>query len=793
MCYGRFSEDGLEYVIERFDTPRPWINCLTNGKYCALVSHTGGGYSFLGGSRLGRITRAYPPDIMLGDRPGRYVYVRDMVTGDYWSLTWQPVKRSPSFWQARHGLGYTRIMSENMGISSEALYFVPLAMDVEVWSVRLRNTTHLVRDLGVFSYVEWCLGNQDFDLGDPCFSNLFNRVEEEAGVILATKGIWRTSGESKGPFVPWDKVAFMGASLDIASFEALREGFIGMYRSVQNPIGVERGYLSGSPAVGRDSCGALHVPVRISPGEEVEMAFVVGASASRSEAKAMALEFKKPEVVTEEWNRLNAYWKEYVSNPSVSTPDPDLDQSINVWNKYQNRFTFDWSRMSSYYLGGGNAVGFRHSCQDVLGVLPMEPERVKARLLDIASHQSRDGWALHSWDPVVGSGSRTGHSDDPIWLVLAVVSYIKETCDMEFLDVDCPFFDGETATMYVHLKKALDHSLGRLSPRGIPLIGTADWNEGLDQIGLQGNGESTVVAGLLGLGLRDMALLAKSRGDGGLQVRYQEAWKTLAAAVNEHLWDGDWYIRATNDNGEAIGSSQNAEGRVYLDAQAWLVLSGLAPKERAQKAMDAARQFLHTECGPALTLPAYTEPDAGIGLATRLSPGVKVNGATFNHAVAWAIMAEAIMGRGDVAYDYYVKALFLTRSKDAERYRAEPYVYAEYVHGPQSPYCGMGEFTWATGAAPWMFKVCTEWILGVRPELEGLMVDPCIPATWAGFRFKRDFRGASYDIEVDNTGGVSWGVKRVTVDGSEQAGQVLPDLRDGQVHKVNVTMGRQGE
>jgi cellobiose phosphorylase len=790
LCYGRFSEDGLEYIIDRYDTPRPWINCITNGKYCALVSHTGGGYSFLGSSGYSRITRAYPPETVLSDRPGRYVYIRDRVTGEYWSVTWQPVQRLPSYWQARHGLGYTRIVSETRGIMGDILYFVPLGANLEVWRVKIGNSTGIPRELTIFPYVEWCLGNYAFDLIETGFSGLFNQVELREGMIVARKNLWNIGHRPQKPHAPWDKIAFMGTSAVQEGFDTVRESFTGMYRSTQNPVGVERGLLANSVSTGRDSCGAFQLPVFLDPGEEWEFTVTVGAAGSIEEAKSLVTRFSQLEAVAEESERLAAHWREYMGRLRVDTPDDSLDLAINVWNKYQSRFTFDWARMSSYYVGGGSIIGFRDTCQDVLGVVPMEPGRVKTRLRDIAAHQFRDGGTLHNWDPISGSGPRTGHSDDPLWLVLAVAAYVRETGEMGFLDESCAYYDEGEGIIYQHIQRAVEYTLGRLSSRGIPLMGAADWNDGLDQVGSAGRGESVFTAGLLALALRELEALAKERGDDLARDSCRGSYNELARAVNEHFWDGKWYVRAVTDDGYTIGSFKNDEGRVFLNAQAWPVLSGIAPRDRAIAAMDSVRELLDTPYGPALFLPAYSGPDPRIGIITMFSPGSKENGAVFNHSVAWAVMAEAILGRGDVAYEYYRKSLFLTQSRDILRYKAEPYVYAEYVHGPESPYSGMGEFSWTTGTAPWMFKVCTEWILGVRPEYGGLMVDPCIPPEWKGYRFQREFRGATYDIRVENPDRVSWGVRQVKIDGKPHEGQVLPDLKDAKRHQVDVVMGR---
>jgi cellobiose phosphorylase len=483
------------------------------------------------------------------------------------------------------------------------------------------------------------------------------------------------------------------------------------------------------------------------------------------------------------------YWDNYLSRTLCQTPDADFDLSFNIWNKYQAWVTSRWSRMDSYYIGGGSIIGHRDSWQDMLAILPNDLEWARSRVMYLLEHQFPDGSTLHNWDPLTNIGVKTGHSDDPMWLVLGVLEYLKESGDLVFLDEAVRYYDTGAETVRQHVLRAIDYTLAHMSDRGIPLIMAADWNDGLDYVGRQGRGESTMVAGHLAWMLREIAALLWFTGNDTLAQKYVEERDKLIRNTNEHLWDGEYYIRGTRDDGEAFGSSRNIEGKIYLNAQSWLVIAGAAPRKRGARAMDSVERHLLTKYGPALFLPAYREPDPKLGIISRFAPGTKENGTVFNHPVAWAIMAECILGRGDRAYELWKTTSFITRGREPEVYKAEPYAYCEYVHGPDSVNYGQGEFSWLTGTAAWMWKVCMDWILGVRPELRGLLVDPCIPSAWDGYSLTRRFRRATYEIEVTNPEHVSIGIAEITVDGEKWESHLLPVFSDGRTHVVTVRMG----
>lgn len=790
MNYGHFSEDGREYVITRPDTPRPWINYLSNGRYCALCSQTGGGHSFYETSGYNRISREFPPLVVQRDRPGRYIYLRDQETGEYWSANWQPMCKEGGKFEARHGIGYTTVEYTYNEIESRITYFVPPRDDVEVWMVRLKNTGDKPRKIQAFPFMAWDLANYAYNLTEASFSKLFNESSYEDGIIFASTRFWNITAPGAGnPNARWDKFAFMTASFEPDGFDCFSEPFIGMYRDWYNPIAVERGSCSDSQGNGQDIIGAFQKGFELAPGQEIKFVVLVGIVYRKEDARVIRSRYDMWNEAERALAEVGLYWDNYLSRTTCDTPDEDFDVSFNIWNKYQAWVTSRWSRMDSYYVGGGSIIGHRDSWQDMLAILPNDLEWARSRVLYLLEHQFADGGTLHNWDPLTNIGVRTGHSDDPMWLVLGVLEYLKESGDLVFLDEAVRYYDSGAETVRQHVLRALDYTLNHMSDRGIPLIMAADWNDGLDYVGRQGRGESTMVAGHLAWMLREVAQLLWFTGSDALAEKYVEERDKLIRNINEHLWDGDWYIRGTRDDGEAFGSARNLEGRIYLNAQSWLVIAGATPRNRGVRAMDSVNKLLLTNYGPALFLPAYSEPDPKMGIISRFAPGTKENGTVFCHPVAWAVMAECVLGRAELAYDLWKMTSFIHRGKDPDLYKAEPYVYAEYVYGPDSQNYGMGEFTWMTGTAAWMWKVCLEWIMGVRPELRGLLVDPCIPAEWDGFKVVRKFRRATYEIEVTNPDHVSMGVTEIYVDGQRYGSHLLPVFTDGKTHQINIKMG----
>ncbi|MHB0997820.1 MAG: GH36-type glycosyl hydrolase domain-containing protein [Armatimonadota bacterium] len=724
------------------------------------------------------------------DSPGRFVYLRDNETCDYWNINWQPVAKENTKWESRHGLGYTFISSEYSDIESSITYFVPRRDDAEIWMVRIKNNSDRHREITSFASIEWQLANYAYNLTEFAFSQLFNEVSYDRETIFVTTRFWNVAPAGGGnPNLGWDKYAFFTSNLPVSGYDCLRDEFFGAYRDWHNPLTVERGQCSNSIGDGKEIAGILQHDHLLAPGEESRFLIILGIVFNKDDAHSMKERYDLWEEAESALHEVKRYWNNYTSRTICTTSDNNFNLSFNYWNKYQAWITSRWARMDSYYLGGASIIGFRDSWQDILGVLPNDSGWAHQRIMYLLEHQFPNGSTLHNWDPLTNIGEKTGHSDDPLWLVLGIIEYIKESGDTGFLDQSAAYYDGGTETVRQHMIHALDYSLSRMSVRKIPLIEAADWNDGLDQVGRQGRGESTMVAEHLSWMLNEASILLRKTGREDLADKYSKAREEIINSTNEHMWDGEWYSRGTRDDGQHFGSSKNNEGKIYINAQSWAVISGLAGNERAEICMDSVEKHLDTEFGPVIFLPAYSEPNPKIGIISRFAQGTKENGTIFNHPVCWAIMAECILGRGDTAYDMWQRTSFTTRGEDPDIYKAEPYVYSEYVHGPDSVTFGEGAFSWMTGTAAWMWKVSLEWILGIRPEFDGLRIDPCIPSHWDSYTVQRSFRGAQYKITVENPDHISKGIIKVFIDNEEQSTNVILPFRDNKIHDILVIMG----
>jgi cellobiose phosphorylase len=792
--YGYFDAAAREFVITRPDTPAPWVNYMTNGRYTGLISHTGGGYSFYNSPRDSRITR-WRYNSLPKDHPGRYLYFRDSRDGHFWSPTWQPTTRPLDSYRCRHGMNHTIIESEYRSIKVAITYFVAQE-DVEIWNVTVKNKGKSAAHLSVFPYVELCLGHALVDLINQPNDQHFNDVRylKDRQMLLATKRYWVTftSATVKQANQAWDRWVFFATSLAVSGFDGLRDGFIGRWRSEENPIAVERDVMGNSEITAGDACAALRCELHLEPGEErtfTVMLGVVGCGSPEKDAAALVQKYRAEDNVDAELRRVVADMHDYLSAFQTDLPDKEMQLMMNCWNQYQGRATFLFSRNASYYHGGllfGR--GYRDSCQDLISVLPTQPHWARERLLESASKQFRNGSVYHCYFPLSGGGERTGHSDTPLWLPLAVTAYLKETGDFEILKQGVPFEDGGNATLLDHARMALDYVLSQLSPRHLALFGPGDWNDTLDYLGRGGKGETVWGSMFLCYVLREFVYLLDHIES--LDASHYRLWyEKVKAAINTHCWDGAWYIRGTNDLGDVIGSAKCEEGKIFLNVQSWAVLSGVAESERALAAMNSVAKHLATPKGPKILHPAYTKVNPNIGLATRCVPGKKENGAVFNHPVSWAILAELVLGRPENAYEYYRQALPMNPVIDIDRYEVEPYVYAEYVTSPDHPTFGQASHSWLTGSATWMFYGCSSYLLGVRATYEGLLVDPRIPKEWKSYRVVRRFRGAMYDIEVRNPQHVSSGVKEIVLDNQPLSSNLLPALADGKVHAVTVILG----
>lgn len=782
--YGFFTPDGLEYVVTRPDTPKPWVNHLSNERYCAMVSHTGGGYAFVDDSGYNRILREQPGDEIITDRPGRYLYLRDNDTGEYWSAGWQPVQTEPSFWEARHGLGYTQISSVYHEVQSSLRFFVPLEGTHEFWMCRLKNLSWKKKNLTLFTYVEWCLGNYYSDLLDRSFDVLFNKTEFDRDTILATKTRWIRPDRKD---LAWDKYAFLYSNLGVDSYDCNKAKFLGPFHYLKNPQVVERGECFRSSGDGVDAVGVLSKKITLKPGQEVQCDFCLGTVLDKTEVESIRRRFTDHAEVEKEWQNLQLYWQNYLNKIKVETPDEKFNISVNFWNKYQTWITPHWSEMDSFYISGGATYGFRDECQHIMGILPHDAAFSEKKLVYLLEHQLADGKVLHNFDVLTDQGGLTGHADDCQWLVMAILNQVEETGNLSFLEQTVKFHDRGEAPVSDHLIRAMDYTLSNRSERKLALHRTADWNDAMTG-GHLGKGESMMVSNQACLNLLRLIPLLRKIGQAELARKYEKVYEEMKKSLNDYTWDGGWYIRSTCDDGEVVGSKDKMEGKIFLNAQTWPVLSGVADQSRGKQAMDAVGQHLMTPYGPCLFLPSFTQLNSDRGVISQFSPGTKENGTIFNHPVSWAIIAETILGRGDKAYEYWQRTSFITRGEEPELYKAEPYVYAEFVYGPESQLFGEGSFTWTTGSAAWFFRACLDWIIGLRPCLEGLLIDPCVPG-WKKFKAKRTFRGSELSFVFKNPDGVFKGVRSVEFDGKKITGTVITEFPPGK-HLVKVTMGK---
>jgi cellobiose phosphorylase len=785
LKYGYFSPDNKEYVIVRPDTPTPWINYLSNNEYCAIISNTAGGSSFHIDPRDKRILR-YRYNNLPVDRPGRYLYIRDNKTGKYWSPTWQPVLEKLSAYECKHGLGYTKISSSCSGIEAEVTYFVPVDENLEIWMLTLKNASSEAKELSVFSYAEFCLWLADRDQND----------------LQSIQGLGIARYEEDAIFYSFFDVstgyAFFASSDPVTGYDCNREKFIGPYRGESNPIAVERGQCFNSETQGGNPIATTSNILKLGSGEAKTIIFILGVVKEKSDAKRYIQKFKEKSNVDREFQRLREYWDTYLGNLNVAAPDREFNTMINVWNQYQCKTTFDWSRyVSLYETGIGRGMGFRDSNQDTLGVVHALPKRVRQRILDLAKNQFESGRVYHLYFPLTGEGGFPYYvkermkffSDDHLWLILSACEYIKETGDMSILNENVNFVEGSSASLYEHLKRSIDFTLNNMGKHGMPLLGTADWNDPLSLPGPNDAAETVWTAMLFHKVLLELKELCKEyKREKDIQGFAAIADKTKTY-VNETAWDGEWYFRAYDDSGNLVGSSKCNEGKIYLNTQSWAVISQIASRERGIRCMNSVKKHLDTEYGIMLLAPAYSRYYPEIGALTSYAPGLKENASIWSHANAWAILAECMLGRGDQAYEYYKKLSPPIKNRIAEIHGAEPYVYAQTIAGRDHPNFGAARQSWLTGTAAWMMKVATNWILGIRPQYHGILVDPCIPKGWADFRVIRHFRNAIYEIKVENPNHVSKGIKDVTVDGKKLKTSLLPSFADGKKHIVRVTMG----
>lgn len=785
--YGYFTEDGKEYVITTPLTPRPWGNIISNGDYGLMLSQTGSGYSWRGNAGQNRITRSFQDTIK--DNWGKYFYIRDLRRNVFWSAAYKPVMHPYQAFSVTHGIGYSKFQQQVEEIASELVVFVTANDPVEVFQLTLTNLSDQPRELDVTSYAEWLLGFSPDEHRE--FHKLFIETSADPAnsSLFARKCLWGFA-DDKGRHnnVNWPYTAFMAVSEPLKSFDCDKESFLGMYNNDDRPNAMAVKQLAGRSGRFTDAIAALQVAVNLEPHASKTVVFTLGAAEEGAEDAAELIgRYTSVQQSHQALQDVHALWARFIDTEKVETPDEALNFMTNTWLKYQSISCRLWGKSALYQVSAG--IGFRDQLQDSQIFLVSEPEYAKKQLLLHASQQFIEGDVLHWWFTIRGGGPRTNCSDDLLWLPFILDSYLKETNDFSILDETAPYLNGPAASLYDHCKRAIERSFSRFSPRGVPLMGDHDWNDGLSAVGTLLKGESFWVAEFLYMILGNFIPLANQRADHVFAERCQVVRVSLKEALNRHGWDGEWYLQATTDDGLLLGSHENEEGRIFLMPNNWAVISEAADKDRAQAAMAAVTRYLMADYGTLLNYPAFTKPRPDVGYVTRYAPGLRENGGVYTHAATWSVWAYTLAGQPDQAYEAYRKICPPNRSADIDTYKAEPYVTPGNIDGPLSEYFGRGGWTWYTGSSQWLHRVATHWILGIRPQFDGLMVDPSIPANWSGFKVTRKFRNAVYEIEVENPAHVSSGVKSVQVDGQKLENNLIPVFGDGHTHSVKILLG----
>jgi len=798
MRYGYFDDERREYVITRPDTPLPWINYLGSEAYFGLISNTAGGYSFYRDACLRRITRYRYNNVPL-DCGGRYIYLRDNDTEEFWSPSWQPTRHELEGYVCRHGLGYTVIGSTYKGIEAQTRYFAPLGESLEIWQLTLTNRRQEPAHLSVFSGIEFCLWDAQDDATNFQRNFSTGEVEVEDGVIYH-----KTEYRERR-----DHFAFFACSEELAGFDTQRDMFLGPYRGWDNPVAVESGCSFNSEAHGWAPMGSNHVKVTLEPSESCQIIFLLGyhenprdqkfdppgsQRINKQTVKPIIARYLEKDQVEAAFEALRAYWDGLLGTFQVETADVHTNRMVNIWNPYQCMVTFNVSRSASFFESGiGRGIGFRDSNQDLLGFVHMVPERAHERILDLAATQLETGGAYHQYQPLTKRGNDeigSDFNDDPLWLILSVAAYLKETGDWGILEEPVEYENrpGTEKPLSEHLQRSLRYTLERLGPHGLPLIGRADWNDCLNlntfsetpgesfQTTTNKDGkmaESVFIAGLFVLAAKELAGIAQWRGLEDEARTYLDAAVKMEAAVLEHGWDKEWFLRAYDHFGRKVGSQENKEGEIFIEPQGFCILAGLGLQDgKAQKALAAVKERLATPHGIMLQQPAYSQYYLHLGEISSYPPGYKENAGIFCHANPWIMIAEALVGHGDQAHDYYTQINPSAREAISEIHRCEPYVYAQMIAGRDAPTYGEAKNSWLTGTAAWNYVAITQWILGIRPTYAGLQIAPVIPSDWSGFKATRIFRGVKYHISVERAG--EGNAVSLVVDGQPVEGNIVP-------------------
>lgn len=789
MQYGYFEARKREYVITRPDTPLAWYNYIRNDRYVGMISNTGGGTSYYEEPRFRTVLR-YRYNNVPRDRPGRYVYLRDMDSGDYWSINWSPVQKPLARfrYRCRVGLNYQVIEGAYAGIWASVTYYVAPDANAEIWLVSLKNASKKPRRLRSYSYAEFAVWGVLRDLLNLDNNPRCTRMAFEDGAIIHST--WNDIGTGLDAMHWVRAYAFMAATVPPDGWHVERDTFIGNSRSEANPVIVESGELPRYAANGGWPLGCLIHNHTLAAGETGEYAYVISAADTRDEAEAASRQYRSLEACLEALEAVKATWRRQLSLLQAKTPDADFDIAHNVFNQYQSAITSYLSRsLSPYRWGTGGGIGFRDTAQDLMGSCHALAPFAKSRLELLMRNQHADGIATHNIYPLTGEGGGRDFYDDHLWLPLSVCHYLKETGDLAFAEQPIPFKDAEPASVYEHLMRSLAATWRLRGKHGLPQIGHADWNDGLNPQSMEA--ESVFNAMLFCAAAREVEELARRLGKPQDAEVVAGRRREIAGLANELAWDGNWYRRILYPEGGYIGGREQPgrHGYIFIEPQPWAVIGGVADNERGLKALDAVHQHLFTEYGIRLLNEPFPDYDPQIGSISIVLPGTKENGSVFCHTNPWVIVAECILGRGQRAYEYYKAIAYGSKNRIAGVHGAEPYVYSQHIYLPPHQPAGRAANPWLTGTAAWSMLALSQWILGIRPDWDGLRIDPCIPAEWKEFRVQRVFRGARYEVRVRNPHGLEKGVKSLRLDGKELAGNLLPPQPAGSSHRALAVMG----
>ncbi|MFH1196209.1 MAG: N,N'-diacetylchitobiose phosphorylase [bacterium] len=797
MQYGFFDDKNKEYVIERPDTPKSWSNYLGSTEYGAIITNNAGGYSFIKSAAQGRFTRLRFNVIPM-DQPGRYFYLHDKDSKDFWSTSWQPVGKPLSEFKSvcRHGAAYTKIDSEYSRIKSESLYFVPLGKNYECWLLKVTNTDNKKRNLSVFTYVEYANNwNLSQDMINLQYSQYIMKMDVVDNIIDHGTNVYMPSnpehfednGQSRHTFL-----AITGA--EVKGFDTDREIFLGPYRTYANPIVVENGKCSNSVAVGDNGCGTLQVDAELQPGESKELVVLMGIGAAGIEGKNAISELGDPAKVKEEFAKLKEYWHSRIEGLTAETPDAEFNSMFNMWNPYNNLITYAWSRAASLvYSGERDGLGYRDTVQDMLGIIHSIPEEVKERLELMITGQVSNGGAMPVVKPFAHNPgkekvpeSNEYRSDDCMWIFNTIPVYVKETGDISFYEKVLPYADNGEATVLGHMRQAIQFNLDHSGKHGFPCGLSADWN---DCLVLGFDGETTFVAFQLRYALKTYIEIVEMLNKPE-EVKWAEAHlKTLDENLEKFAWDGEWYLRAYRADGLKFGSHENDEASIFLEPQPWAVISGHTTKDQSVKLLEMVNKRLSTDYGLMINDPPVETTDPGVIKSRLFNKGMKENASIFQHTQSWVVIAETLVGNGNRAYEYYRKFMPAAYNTKAEVRQTDPYVYCQFTNSKYSPRYGASRLPWLSGTASWAYFTAAQFILGVQPDYVGLKIDPCIPSDWKEVKVSRRFRGKNFNIVIKNENGVQKGVKKLTVNGKEIFGNLilLNELKEN--NDVVVMMG----